>query len=328
MAKAKTEEDVRKEVSSLYGGEYSLIEYGGLTKLPMTIEHKCGHKYSIRCKSFTNEGKGQCPKCTTKRKPQDGSPESFLKELKNFRGDDVEYIQGYTGKLSDSTVMVKCLSCFKPFTTSGRELIRKDGRHTSCPICANIRRRDSLVSKNAELFIGLEEMTKNTEYKFLEAYNGDNKEKLLIKHIECGRDYRVRPNDFQQGYRCPHCAIEASESKGVKEITRILEERDLVFCKEQRFEDCRNILPLPFDFSISLENGELLLIEYDGEQHFKPSFGRDSEEKQSKMEKIQLRDSIKNNYVNEKSNLHLERVRYDVDDLSESMEEIFTRYKI
>ena len=62
------------------------------------------------------------------------------------------------------------------------------------------------------------------------------------------------------------------------------------FKKEFRFTDCRDKLPLPFDFAI-LDNNKkpLLLIEYDGIQHFKSVeiFGGKNEFK-----KIQKRDDI------------------------------------
>ena len=33
----------------------------------------------------------------------------------------------------------------------------------------------------------------------------NNKTKLTFLHLVCNKTFEMRPNDFQQGYRCPHC---------------------------------------------------------------------------------------------------------------------------
>src|SRR5699024_11548816 len=59
---------------------------------------------------------------------------------------------------------------------------------------------------------------------------------------------------------------------------------------EYRFDDCRNILPLPFDFYIPKYN---LCIEYHGEQHYKDSGWFNSTEE---FNDLQKRDRIKKQY--------------------------------
>lgn len=60
---------------------------------------------------------------------------------------------------------------------------------------------------------------------------------------------------------CPHCR----ESKGEKEIRRILIENDIEFIKEYRIKDCKFKTSLPFDFYLPKLN---IFIEYDGEYHY------------------------------------------------------------
>ncbi len=43
------------------------------------------------------------------------------------------------------------------------------------------------------------------EYVFLENYNGALV-KILCKHNECGTSWKIRPNDFYNGHRCPKCS--------------------------------------------------------------------------------------------------------------------------
>ena len=70
------------------------------------------------------------------------------------------------------------------------------------------------------------------------------------------------------------------------------------------FNDCRNKLPLPFDFYSPEYN---TCIEYDGELHFisKEYFGGDENLKET-----QKRDEIKTFYCNE-NNIKLIRIKYD-----------------
>lgn len=98
---------------------------------------------------------------------------------------------------------------------------------------------------------------------------------------------------------CPNC----TSSKGERKIYNWLTLHQYEFKREYRFIDCRDIFPLPFDFYVPAKN---LLIEFDGEQHFKPSplFGGEA-----KFKDLQRHDSIKNEYC-KAHNIHLLRIPY------------------
>lgn len=78
--------------------------------------------------------------------------------------------------------------------------------------------------------------------------------------------------------------------------------------QEKRFKDCRNILPLPFDFYIPNKN---LLIECDGEGHYFPcNFNQCSKEDGIKsFELTKHNDKIKDIYCKSK-NIKLLRIPY------------------
>ena len=81
------------------------------------------------------------------------------------------------------------------------------------------------------------------------------------------------------------------------------------FESEKRFDDCRNVKPLPFDLYVPILN---LCIEYDGRQHFEPIEhwgGFDG------LLLTQTNDFIKNQYCND-NNINLLRIRYDEDHVS------------
>jgi hypothetical protein len=71
------------------------------------------------------------------------------------------------------------------------------------------------------------------------------------------------PYEHLRGKGCPICI----ESKGEKEIRNILLNKNIKFIPQYKFNDCKNINRLPFDFYLPDYN---ICIEYHGEQHYKP----------------------------------------------------------
>ena len=74
--------------------------------------------------------------------------------------------------------------------------------------------------------------------------------------------FNQTPNNHLSGKGCPICRM----SHGETQIRNYLSDRNIDFEIQFRFKDCRNKLPLPFDFYLPKHN---LCIEYDGEQHFR-----------------------------------------------------------
>ena len=60
-------------------------------------------------------------------------------------------------------------------------------------------------------------------------------------------EFLQTPSDHFQGCGCSLCN---KKSKGEIKITRFLTNNNIKFEREKRFSDCKNILPLPFDFYI------------------------------------------------------------------------------
>lgn len=77
---------------------------------------------------------------------------------------------------------------------------------------------------------------------------------------------------------------------------------------EKRFKDCRDKLPLSFDFWIPVHNA---LVEYDGEQHFsaKAFFGGVEH-----LKLTQRRDKIKSRYAKQ-TGKKLIRIKYTIADI-------------
>ena len=145
------------------------------------------------------------------------------------------------------------------------------------------------------------------DYSLIEYENVTKKMKIICKKhgiFEQSASYQLR------GIGCPICR----ESKGEEKISKILKIKNIKFEREKRFLDCRNILPLPFDFYISKYN---MCIEFDGKQHFI------KHENWTDLIDIQKRDEIKNIYCKE-NNIKLYRISYkDINKIEEKLNEIF-----
>jgi hypothetical protein len=85
-------------------------------------------------------------------------------------------------------------------------------------------------------------------------------------------------------------------SKGVKKIEAFLQNLNVHYTKEYRFSDCRDKLPLPFDFVIFKNDIFCGAIEYNGIQHYQ-KIRRFSGRKGFK--KQQLHDLIKIDYCSQ-----------------------------
>lgn len=212
MPRRLTTEEVKQKVEALYNGEYVLLgEYISSSK-PITLKHlTCGTIYTIKgAKQFLTEGGSLCPNCkkSISRSNKKVSKKEFIQKLKDAIGNEYSYISGY------SNMNTKCLLrhnvCGHEWLVSPHMFLGV--KQTRCPKCANEHRGKYLKDKNylAKL---LEDKEYGTDYEWLETYKGDNKLKHEIKHLSCGHEYEVRPNDFQQGYQCPLCSNQNGSSK-------------------------------------------------------------------------------------------------------------------
>lgn len=121
----------------------------------------------------------------------------------------------------------------------------------------------------------------------------------MIRCKQCKKEYKEVPgqviSDTRNRGNNP-CSCWKNISKGVLKIRQILNENNISFVQEYKFSNCLTPLNKPFKFDFFVE--EKYIIEYDGEQHFKPvGFGiLDPDKINHKFEAQQLYDKMKNDY--------------------------------
>lgn len=119
--------------------------------------------------------------------------------------------------------------------------------------------------------------------------------------LDCGNKYysSVSKRTGNEPRGCPFC----HESNMEKRIRKILKDNNVDFNSQKWFDDCRNILPLPFDFYIEKHG---IAIEAQGIQHFQIVEHFGGEEGYNK--RI-INDQIKRDYC-KNNNIYLIEISY------------------
>ena len=108
---------------------------------------------------------------------------------------------------------------------------------------------------------------------------------------DCGNIGIFNIDDVRSGHTSSCGCV---KSKGEMIISKILRENNIIFKQQYTFEDLKYKEKLKFDFAILDNNNDLqYLIEYQGEQHYKPMRYQNDE---IKFEQRLIRDKLKQDY--------------------------------
>lgn len=170
------------------------------------------------------------------------------------------------------------------------------------------------IRKTTEQFIKESNQVHDFKFSYKKTNYIKNQVKVIITCPIHG-DFEQRPLSHIQGLGCPNC----SESKGEKAIAKYLDKNNISYYRQHKFDDCKNIFQLPFDFYIPSKR---MLIEFDGKQHYEPIkyFGG-----VEAYERLKVNDNIKNEYC-EDNYIDLVRIRYDsIDNIVSILDGIFKK---
>lgn len=130
----------------------------------------------------------------------------------------------------------------------------------------------------------------------------------LVLECPCGKQFETSIASFQNGKtKCDECSHSISSYE--KAIVNFLEQYKIKYVRQYRFNDCRNVLPLPFDFYLVDDDK---LMEIDGEGHYFICHhkGISLEKAKETFLRTKENDMIKNKYCDLK-NIPLLRISYD-----------------
>jgi len=261
---------------------YDLVEYvNNRTKIKIICP-----KHGIFEQIPENHKKQGCPKCAKNKLL---TKEDFIKKSQEIHSNKydyslVEYVNNHT------KVKIICPQHGIFIQTPYKHMNRKQG----CSIC------NGGVKSNTKIFINKSKDVhgEKYDYSFVNYINNMTKVEIFCKTH--GIFEQIPNNHTSKKYGCPYC----NESKGEKEICKMLDNSNIKYIRQYKFKDCKYILTLPFDFYIPDLN---LCIEFDGEQHFRIFEKWGGEEK---FLDIKRNDEIKNQFCKD-NNINLLRIKYN-----------------
>ena len=268
-----------------------LEDYNGSNK---KILHKClacNNEWMVVPHSLLR-GYG-CPKCFRKRKIK--VHDCFAKEVYDLVGDEYTLLTKYNK--AHEKIKVKHNVCGTEYEVMSYKIL--DGKR--CPTCfGNAKKTTDEFKSEIHNLVGY-------EYSILEDYINDST-KIFFKHNKCGTSYKVRPNDFLNGKRCPTCM----QSKGEKRIKEHLDFLNIKYIPQMKYDDLLGVNngQLSYDFYIPIKN---ILIEYQGQYH-DGTTGNQTEEQFANQ---QEHDKRKEQYANNNNIKLLEIWYWDYDNVEE-----------
>jgi uncharacterized protein with PIN domain len=118
--------------------------------------------------------------------------EQFQYEVHDLVGDEYTFLDTYVN--NKTKLRVKHNKCGNVYKVTPHEFFRG----SRCPFCnGGIKKTDLQFKKEIHDLVG-------DEYTFLDPYINSST-KLRVKHNRCGQVYKVKPNSFLRGSRCPFC---------------------------------------------------------------------------------------------------------------------------
>jgi hypothetical protein len=155
------------------------------------------------------------------------------------------------------------------------------------------------LKKTNEQFINESNIVHDNKFSYDKVEYVKNQIKVIITCPIHG-DFKQTPLSHLQGNGCNNC----TESKGEKVIAKYLDKNNISYYRQHKFDDCKNIFQLPFDFYIPKIR---TVIEFDGIQHFQPveHFGG-----LKAYDRLKINDNIKNDYC-EDNYIELIRIGYN-----------------
>ena len=283
-------------VGDLYQVNPDINVIGNYTNMDTKIRVKClidGHEWDIYPRNAMRGD--QCPVCTNR------IVVAGINDVATIRPDLVQYFKNKIEAEqysigSEKIIDVVCPKCGHEDTIRIGNLSRFGFACNGCYEKKHGRKRvpygywnkDTMTMYLLENYSGYQLLDIQTSNE-----NGKSCLKALIKcPNKMHEPYWAYWSNIISGYICNLCYTEDTMSRGEYMTKTILQKHNINFVPQKRFDDCRDVHTLPFDFYLPDQN---LIIEIMGEQHEYPVAlfgGEEGFEKRIKHDKMK-RDYLK-----------------------------------
>ena len=242
----KTTEQFIKEAKEIHGDkyDYSLVDYKNDRSKIKIICPVHGVFEQIPNSHLRGGG---CLKCKTDN--MFSNKEDFIKKAKEFYGEKYDYS---LVEYIDSKTKIKIICpAHGEFETTPNRILSRHG----CPECS----KEKKLEENKNSFFQVSKKIHDDKYNYSKVNYVNNYTKIEIICPVHGSFWQ-EPGEHKRGRGCPKC----NESSGEKKIEIFLKENNINYETQKRFKELKG---LSYDFYISSKN---ILIEFNGEQHYKP----------------------------------------------------------
>jgi hypothetical protein len=279
----KTNEKFAQEANIIHNNkfDYSLVNYESNHENIIIICPTHGIFHQLPKHHLNGEG---CPECAYDNFRM--TKKEFINRSFEKNGDVFDYSLVVFKKNSDLVTLI-CKKHKYEFKRTVSNILEG----VNCPLCSGrVNNTEELIYKC--------NIVHNNKYSYLKTIYKNTNEIIIVTCKEHG-DFEVTPKYHIQGRGCLKCL----ESKNVYNISKYLDDNNIKYVKEYKFNDCKYINVLRFDFFLPDYN---CCIEYDGQQHFRASKRFGGEEN---LKIVKIRDSIKDEYC-KNNNIKLIRISY------------------
>lgn len=262
--------------------DYSLVEYiNMITKVKIICSIHGIFELLPDSHIFKKRG---CPICSGKKITNN----IFIEKAKDIHGDKFDYsLVSYINNNTKIKLICKEHGVFEILPIN--HLFKKQG----CGKCVGrYRTTDEFIKKAKKIH------KDKYDYSLVNYIKNHNKVKITCK--KHNKLFKQTPHDHLAGNGCPLC----NESKGENNISLFLENNNIKYERQYKFDNCKYKRKLPFDFYLPDYN---TCIEYDGRQHFDviSYWGGENE-----LKKVIIKDKIKTDYCYN-NNINLIRIKYN-----------------
>lgn len=257
MTKKLTNEEFNIRLKEKYGDSYVIVGTYINSATPIELIHtNCGRVINPRPNDLFSYNY-TCNECRKDKLTLTSSNDVFNHKIKSISNGNLSLVSDYNGY--KSKVIIHCSKHNLDYTTTAVNVTRK-GRLT-CPICVSGKKRKSQV-KSISLFKKELELAHNgdivAEGKYVNTHT-----KMIFRCKLCDNTFNSEPNSVLRISGCPYC----NQYKGEVLIANTLNLLGIPFESQKKFNDLKDNRFLSYDFYIPEYN---LLVEYNGEQHYKP----------------------------------------------------------
>lgn len=278
------------------------------------------NKYAELFKEITpQKWKEICDECLTNKKVQEYFNEPIPTNVINYYSNKFGYkcpldshskdergnkygkmtVKEFAGRNKRGEILWKCQCECGSFEVRSGATLRDSGKNAMCEVC-----RKNNMSK-----IQFKDLTGQTINKlYIEKRIGTRSNSGNVIYqclcLNCGNRINVSSGALKSGQLSCGCI----NSKGEYLLNKILNELQIEYKTQYCFPDCRNIIPLRFDFAIFNNNQLKCLIEFQGRQHYQKATGSWYDTNENFQER-QNRDNIKREYCKNK-NIPLIEISY------------------